>query len=71
VQCESGGQNTPPNSAGASGYYQIMPATWRGFGGSGPHAYLASKAEQDRVAARIWDGGRGASNWVCAALVEG
>jgi hypothetical protein len=69
VQCESGGQNTPPNSAGASGYYQIMPATWRGFGGSGPHAYLAPKAEQDRVAAKIWNGGRGASNWVCAALV--
>ena len=71
VQCESGGQNTPPNSAGASGYYQIMPETWRGFGGSGPHAYLAPKAEQDRVAARIWNGGRGASNWVCASLVAG
>jgi septal ring factor EnvC (AmiA/AmiB activator) len=71
VQCESGGQNTPPNSAGASGYYQIMPATWRLFGGSGPAAYLAPKAEQDRVAAKIWDGGRGASNWVCAALVAG
>jgi peptidoglycan hydrolase CwlO-like protein len=71
VQCESGGQNLPPNSAGASGYYQIIPATWRGFGGSGPAAYLASKAEQDRVAARIWNGGRGASNWVCASLVAG
>jgi peptidoglycan hydrolase CwlO-like protein len=71
VQCESGGQNTPPNSAGASGYYQIMPATWRLFGGSGPAAYRAPKAEQDRVAARIWNGGRGASNWVCAALVAG
>jgi uncharacterized coiled-coil protein SlyX len=71
VQCESGGQNTPPNSAGASGYYQIMPATWRQFGGSGPAAYLAPKAEQDRVAARIWNGGSGASNWVCAALVAG
>ena len=41
------------------------------FGGSGPAAYLAPKAEQDRVAAKIWDGGRGASNWVCAALVAG
>jgi peptidoglycan hydrolase CwlO-like protein len=69
VQCESGGTNTPPNSAGASGYYQIIPSTWRGFGGKGPAAYLAPKAEQDRVAAAIWDGGRGASNWVCAALV--
>jgi septal ring factor EnvC (AmiA/AmiB activator) len=69
VLCESGGQNLPPNSAGASGYYQIMAATWRLFGGSGPAAYLASKAEQDAVAARIWNGGAGASNWVCAGIV--
>ena len=34
VQCESGGQNLPPNSAGASGYYQMLPATWKGLGGS-------------------------------------
>jgi peptidoglycan hydrolase CwlO-like protein len=69
VQCESGGQNLPPNSAGASGYYQMMPATWRGLGGSTPDAYKASKAEQDRLAAKLWNGGAGASNWVCAALV--
>jgi len=69
VQCESGGQNVPPNWAGASGYYQFMPATWRGLGGSTPHAYQASKAEQDRLAAKLWDGGRGAANWDCAALV--
>jgi septal ring factor EnvC (AmiA/AmiB activator) len=69
VQCESGGQNLPPNSAGASGYYQILPSTWKLFGGSGPAAWKASKAEQDRVASRIWNGGRGAQNWVCAALV--
>jgi septal ring factor EnvC (AmiA/AmiB activator) len=69
VLCESGGQNLPPNSAGASGYYQIMPATWKGAGGTGPAAYLASKAEQDAVAARIWNGGAGASNWVCAGIV--
>jgi Transglycosylase-like domain len=69
VLCESGGQNLPPNSAGASGYYQIVPATWRLFGGSGPAAYLASKAEQDAIASRIWNGGAGASNWVCAGIV--
>jgi peptidoglycan hydrolase CwlO-like protein len=69
VQCESGGQNLPPNSAGASGYYQFMPETWRRLGGSTPHAYQAPKAEQDRLAAKLWDGGRGAHNWVCAALV--
>jgi septal ring factor EnvC (AmiA/AmiB activator) len=69
VLCESGGQNLPPNSAGASGYYQIMPATWKLFGGTGPAAYLASKAEQDAVASRIWNGGAGAGNWVCAGIV--
>jgi len=69
VLCESGGQNLPPNSAGASGYYQIIPSTWRLFGGTGPAAYLASKGEQDSVASRIWNGGAGASNWVCAGIV--
>jgi septal ring factor EnvC (AmiA/AmiB activator) len=69
VQCESGGQNLGPNSAGASGYYQMMPATWKGLGGSTPNAYQASKAEQDRLAAKLWNGAAGASNWVCAALV--
>jgi septal ring factor EnvC (AmiA/AmiB activator) len=69
VMCESGGQNLPPNSAGASGYYQILPSTWKLFGGTGPAAYLAPKSEQDAVAARIWNGGKGASNWVCAGIV--
>jgi septal ring factor EnvC (AmiA/AmiB activator) len=69
VLCESGGQDLTPNYAGASGYYQIMPATWKLFGGTGPAAYLASKAEQDAVASRIWNGGAGASNWVCAGIV--
>ena len=69
VLCESGGQNLPPNSAGASGYYQIIPSTWAAFGGTGPAAYLASKSEQDAVASRIWNGGAGASNWVCAGIV--
>lgn len=68
VLCESGGQNLPPNSAGASGYYQILPSTWSEFGGSGPAAYEASKSEQDAVAARIWNGGAGASNWACSAI---
>jgi peptidoglycan hydrolase CwlO-like protein len=69
VECESGGQNLPPNSASASGYYQMLDSTWHGLGGSTPHAYQASKAEQDRLAAKLWAGGAGAHNWVCAALV--
>jgi septal ring factor EnvC (AmiA/AmiB activator) len=69
VLCESGGQNLTPNSAGASGYYQILPSTWKLFGGTGRAAYLASKSEQDAVASRIWNGGAGVSNWVCAGIV--
>jgi septal ring factor EnvC (AmiA/AmiB activator) len=69
VQCESGGQNLPPNSAGASGYYQILPSTWKQYGGTGSSAYGASRAQQNQVATRIWSGGSGASNWVCAGMV--
>jgi peptidoglycan hydrolase CwlO-like protein len=69
VQCESGGQNLPPNAAGASGYYQFLDSTWHGLGGSTPHAYQAGKAEQDRLAAALWNGGSGSGNWDCAALV--
>jgi len=71
VQCESGGQNLPPNHAGASGYYQFLVATWKGLGGSTPQAYQASKGEQDRLAAQLWAGGAGRHNWVCASLVDG
>jgi septal ring factor EnvC (AmiA/AmiB activator) len=68
VACESGGQNLTPNSAGASGFYQIIPGTWREFGGTGPAAYLASKAEQDKVASRIWSGA-GPQAWTCARIL--
>lgn len=69
VQCESGGRNVGPNYATASGYYQFIISTWKGLGGSTPQAYMASKAEQDRLAAKLWDNGRGARNWDCAAIV--
>ncbi len=72
VMCESGGQNLPPNGAGASGYYQILGpgSTWSAYGGDAyaSEAYLASKQAQDTVASRIWAGGSGASQWVCAGL---
>ena len=48
VLCESGGQNLPPNSAGASGYYQIIPSTWAGFGGTGPAAYSGAQVRAGR-----------------------
>jgi septal ring factor EnvC (AmiA/AmiB activator) len=68
VLCESGGQNLTPNSAGASGYYQILPSTWNGYGGYS-QAYQAPKSLQDQRAAQLWNGGAGASNWVCAGIV--
>lgn len=70
VQCESGGANHTPNSAGASGYYQFLPETWAGLGGSTKHAYQAPKSEQDRLAAKLWARGAGAGNWDCAALID-
>src|SRR3954453_18219859 len=60
VQCEPGGQNVPPNSAGASGYYQILPSTWKLFGGAGPAAGKASEGAQGRGRGGVWNGGRGA-----------
>lgn len=69
VECESGGQNLPPNSASASGYYQFLDSTWAGLGGSTKHAFQAPKAEQDRLAARLWNNGAGARNWDCAVIL--
>lgn len=67
VMCESKGTNEAPNSAGAAGYYQIIPSTWSSHGGRPPDdASKHSKAEQDAVARRIWDEG-GPGEWVCKA----
>ena len=64
VMCESGGDYGALNaSSGAGGAYQIMPATWEAYGGTGlPHE--ASKAEQDRIAALIY-ADSGTAPWVC------
>lgn len=65
VMCESGGNYHALNpSSGAGGAYQILPSTWRAYGGKGlPHQ--APKAEQDRIAAMIWRDS-GPSAWMCA-----
>ena len=63
VMCESGGNYSALNASGAGGAYQIMPATWKAYGGKGlPNE--ASKAEQDRIAALIY-ADSGTAPWVC------
>jgi peptidoglycan hydrolase CwlO-like protein len=65
VMCESGGNFQALNpSSGAGGAYQILPSTWRLYGGKGlPNE--APPAEQHRIAAMIW-ADSGPSAWVCA-----
>ena len=65
VMCESGGNYQAVNaSSGAGGAYQILPSTWRLYGGQGL-PQNAPPAEQDRIAAMIW-ADSGGSAWVCA-----
>lgn len=64
VYCESGYANLAPNSAGASGYYQMLPGTWQEWGGGrySSEAYQASRGEQGVVAAYGYDH-NGTSPW--------
>jgi septal ring factor EnvC (AmiA/AmiB activator) len=65
VMCESGGNYHAVNaSSGAGGAYQILPSTWAAYGGQGA-PQDAPKAEQDRIAAEIWQDS-GPSAWSCA-----
>jgi septal ring factor EnvC (AmiA/AmiB activator) len=65
VMCESGGNYHALNSSsGAGGAYQILPSTWRAYGGQGA-PQNAPKAVQDRIAAEIWRDS-GPSAWACA-----
>jgi hypothetical protein len=62
VMCESGGDyNAVNSSSGARGAYQMMESTYYAYGGDGSW----SPADQDRVAARVWNGGAGRSQWAC------
>lgn len=64
VMCESGGNYAAVNgSSGAGGAYQILPSTWKLYGGQGAPED-APKAEQDRIAGEIW-ADSGPSAWVC------
>jgi peptidoglycan hydrolase CwlO-like protein len=65
VMCESGGNFNAVNpSSGAGGAYQILPSTWRLYGGSGA-PQDASPSAQSNVAAQIW-ADSGPSAWACA-----
>jgi peptidoglycan hydrolase CwlO-like protein len=65
VMCESGGNFNAVNpSSGAGGAYQILPSTWRLYGGSGA-PQDASPGEQSQIAAQIW-ADSGSSAWACA-----
>ncbi|MBW8060404.1 MAG: hypothetical protein FVQ78_08790 [Solirubrobacterales bacterium] len=65
VACESGGDYGALNPlSGAGGAYQVLPSTWRLYGGRGlPHTAPAS--EQDRIASLIW-ADSGPAAWECA-----
>jgi septal ring factor EnvC (AmiA/AmiB activator) len=64
VMCESGGNYSAVNpSSGAGGAYQILPSTWRLYGGKGS-PQDAPKSEQDAIAAKIW-AASGPGAWVC------
>jgi peptidoglycan hydrolase-like protein with peptidoglycan-binding domain len=64
VQCESGGNwHAVNSSSGAGGAYQIMPSTWRAYGGTGlPQD--ASPTQQSAIASKIW-AANGPSAWSC------
>jgi peptidoglycan hydrolase CwlO-like protein len=65
VMCESGGNFNAVNaSSGAGGAYQILPSTWRLYGGSGA-PQDASASLQSQIAAQIWRDS-GPSAWACA-----
>jgi hypothetical protein len=66
VMCESGGNYGALNpSSGAGGAYQMLPETYKGLGGRYKAPHLAPKWEQDRLAAKLWNGGSGRGNWEC------
>lgn len=60
TQCESGESYYAENPSGAWGRYQLMPEHWEHLG------HKPTPSEQDRIAAELWAGGAGASNWLCA-----
>lgn len=62
VYCESRGDWGAYNPSGAADPYQLMPEHGAPF----PADTWQEKMETHRIAAALWAGGAGASNWMCA-----
>lgn len=66
---ESGGNYTAQNpSSTASGAYQFLDSTWQAVTGLSGRAMNYSPAQQDAAFWKLWDNGRGASQWVTAGM---
>lgn len=62
VACESGGSWMAANPSGAAGPYQLMPE----WGAPYPATTWRERMANHRIAAEVYAGGAGASNWVCS-----
>lgn len=60
IACESGFSWGAANPSGAVGPYQLL-----GWGAPYPVTSRADKRAHHRIAASVWRGGAGRSNWVC------
>jgi hypothetical protein len=66
---ESGGNYTAQNpSSTASGAYQFLDTTWQAVTGLPGRAMNYSPAQQDAAFWKLWNNGRGASQWVTAGM---
>jgi uncharacterized coiled-coil protein SlyX len=66
INCESGGSYTKKNpNSSASGRYQFIDSTWRAVTGLPGSARDYPPSVQDEAARKLWNGGKGASNWEC------
>lgn len=61
---ESGGNPTAQNpNSSASGLYQFVDGTWGNYKGYSRAMYAPVSVQTERFY-QVWDGGRGASQWV-------
>lgn len=56
------------NTSTASGAYQFLDSTWQSVTGLPGRAMDYPPAVQDRAFYKLWNGGKGANQWVTASL---